>query len=126
MREHDILPSLERRALDFSFGVRSSPRRVLSKTFQVLTLLRPTPAPYSGEFLAHAGGGIMYGDAALPRNDWCNSAPIGHALGCYKISYKHHDSFPSLKERDFSQTKLNRYVVKRKVIYRCLLALSGD
>ena len=78
MREHDILPSLERRASDCFFGVRSSPRRVLSETFQVLTLLRPTPAPYSGEFLAHAGGGFMCVDAALPRNDWCDSVPVGH------------------------------------------------
>ena len=32
----------------------------------------------AGEFSANAGGGFMYGDAALPHNDWCDSLPVGH------------------------------------------------
>jgi len=74
----DILPPLDVGASDFSFLLRSSPRRFGPETCQVLTLLRPTPAPCSGEFLAYAGGGFMCVDAALPRNDWCNRVPVGH------------------------------------------------
>ena len=34
-------------------------------------------------------------DAALPCNNWCNSAPVGHILSCYKKFYKPRDSSPS-------------------------------
>jgi hypothetical protein len=37
----------------------------------------------------------MYGDAALPHNDWGNSIPVGHILSCCKKFYKPRDSSPS-------------------------------
>jgi len=48
----DILHCLTVGALGYFFVVRSTPRRVSLETYQVLALLRPAPAPATGEFLA--------------------------------------------------------------------------
>ncbi len=88
----DILPLPEGRGFGLFLPVTLVAEARLVRNLPGSDAAPPRTCPLCRGISCTAGGGIMGGDVALPPNDWCYSAPVGHTCGKDKKCFKHHDS----------------------------------